>query len=56
VVSSTFIGDSVLSGNWYAALIITLATFLLGIFGIFFRERAMAFCRRHSHRTRSREG
>lgn len=55
VVSSTFIGDSVLSGNWYAALFITLATFLLGIFGIFFRERALAFCRRHSRKSRAKE-
>lgn len=55
VVSSTFIGDQVLSGNWYAALMITLATFLVGIAGIFWRERAIAFCRRHSRRSREKE-
>ena len=56
VVSSTFIGDSVLSGNWYSALFITLATLLLGLAGIFFREKAMDFCRRHSHRRARTEG
>ena len=55
VVSSTFIGDSVLSGNWYAALILTLATFVTGILGIYFRERIMAFCRRHSRRGKALE-
>lgn len=54
VVSSTFIGDSVLSGNWRTALAITLATLLLGLAGIFWRERAMAFCRRHSRKARSK--
>jgi len=55
VVSSTFIGNSVLSGNWYAALILTLVTFVAGILGIYFRERIMAFCRRHSQRGKALE-
>lgn len=52
VASSTFIGDSVLSGNWHAALILTLAALVLGLAGIFFRERAMAFCKRHSRKAK----
>ena len=55
VVSSTFIGDSVLSGRWYAAVIITVATFAVGILGIYWRERIMAFCRQHSRRAKEKE-
>lgn len=50
VASSTFIGDSVLSGRWHIAIIIAIITICLGLIGIFFREPAMAFCRRHSRR------
>ena len=50
VVSSTFIGDTVLSGRWHAAVIITVATFIVGMLGIYWRERIMEFCRRHSRR------
>lgn len=50
IVTSTFIGDSVLAGNWYTALILLIITFALGLAGIFFRERVMDFCRRHSPR------
>lgn len=53
VVSSTFIGDTALSGNWYATAAILIATLALGLAGIFLRERALAFCRRHSRRARS---
>lgn len=55
VATSTFIGDSVLSGRWYAAVILTVVTFLIGILGIFWRERIMAFCRRHSRRAKEKE-
>ena len=44
IVTSTFIGNSVLEGHWYTALILTLVTLALGLVGIFFRERAIAFC------------
>lgn len=50
VASSTFIGDSVLSGRWHVAIIIAVITIGLGLIGIFFREPAMEFCRRHSRR------
>lgn len=53
VVSSTFIGDQLLAGKWYVALILTAATFALGILGIFFRERVMNFCRSHSPAARA---
>jgi len=50
VVTSTYIGHSVLDGNWYAAVILTLVTLAIGLAGIFFRDRAIDFCRRHSPR------
>lgn len=56
VASSTFIGDSVLSGRWHIAIIIAIITIGLGLIGIFFREPAMAFCRRHSRRRNSGAG
>lgn len=56
VASSTFIGDSVLSGRWHMAIIIAIITTGLGLVGIFFREQAMAFCQRHSRRRRAGTG
>lgn len=50
VVSSTYIGDSVLSGDWYVAAFIMLGMMALGVAGIFLREPIMRFCRRHSRR------
>lgn len=50
IVTSTYIGDSVLAGNWYTAVILLLVTLALGLFGIFFREKIIAFCHRHSPR------
>lgn len=48
VVTSTYIGDSFLAGNWYTAAILLIVTLILGLTGIFCRERVMAFCHRHS--------
>ena len=50
IVTSTYLGDTVLEGNWYAAALLLIATLLIGLFGIFFREKALDFCRRHSPR------
>lgn len=54
VATSTFIGDSVLDGNWYAALALLLFTLALGLAGIFLREKVMNFCRRFSRRRAGR--
>ena len=50
IVTSTYLGDTMLDGNWYASVLLLIATLLLGLAGIFFREKAMDFCRRHSPR------
>lgn len=50
VVTSTYLGDSVLAGNWYAALALVLVTLALGLAGIFLREPVMEFCRKHAPR------
>lgn len=55
VVSSTYIGDTVLGGNWYAAAGILAATLVTGLAGILLRERALEFCRRHSRRAAARD-
>lgn len=53
IVTSTYLGDTMLEGNWYASVLLLVATLLLGLCGIFFREKALDFCRRHSPRRRT---
>ena len=55
VVSSTFIGANMLSGNLRAAVILLLVTFAIGLAGIFIREPVIDFCRRRSPASRSKE-
>lgn len=43
IVSSTFIGSSLLHSNWPVTLLIFSATALLGIFGIVYKDRIIEF-------------
>lgn len=53
VISSTFIGDQVISGNWRVALVITIITLVVGLAGIFLHDRAVAFCKRFSKKAKA---
>lgn len=46
IVSSTFIGSSLLRNNWPMTILIFSVTAILGILGIIYKDRVMEFCRR----------
>ena len=39
VISSTMLGSSAIEGNWSASLVIFIATALIGVLGIVFKDR-----------------
>ena len=47
IISSTFIGTSLLSDQWPIAVVILGVTAVIGIVGIAYRERMINFCKRH---------
>ena len=50
IVSSTFIGNSLLHNNWPVTIAIFTVTAVLGVLGIVYKDRILDFCKRkHSH-------
>ncbi len=50
IAASTFIGSNILSGNWVAVLLLFAAIAVLGLLGIHFRDRIIAFTQRLGQR------
>ncbi len=48
IVTSTFLGSSMMKSDWKSSLIIFFVTALIGIFGIFYRERIISFLKAKS--------
>ena len=56
MLTSTLIGASVRQGNWTMAIVVFALTALIGILGILYHERVMAFCKRASKRITHKKG
>ena len=50
VLSSTMMGATMRQGNWKISIIVFLITGVIGIAGVAFNDKIIAFCRRHSKR------
>lgn len=48
IVTSTFLGASMMKADWKSSIIIFAVTVLIGIFGIFYRERIISFLKTNS--------
>ncbi len=53
VLSSTMIGSAMRKGEWEISLVIFFITGIVGIVGIYFKDRAIGFCRRKIKGARS---
>lgn len=55
IISSTFIGSTIRQGEWATAILIFALTAILGVVGIKYQEKMMAFCKRIGRRIKGGE-
>ena len=55
IVTSTFLGSSMIKSDWKASLLIFAVTALIGISGIFYREKIISFLKHQGKKITERK-